>query len=421
MNTEIGRRDFLKGAVVSFAGVAAGIRTRDVSVSAALNSSVVEVTSPDAMYGPRPVAEVIERMTVRGICALTGENSAENAWASLFGPGDVVGIKINATAAPRLSTTSEIVGEITRGLKLAGVRENDILIWDIEDVGLERARFAVNRTGDGVRCYAGDDYDPEVAYESPIGTAEWFTALMEDGPTDETNASDRLQACWRRLEVLRERGVDIEDHGENIRDAWRNRARVDLPATSALLDEVQEVFRDTQTPGDGRSFFSRIVTQKITKLINVPVLKHHGLTGVSLSLKNLALGVTDNRSRFHAAVCDPMIGEVCAHPVLRDKLVLNVLDGLRGCYAGGPAYTPRYWWRNHSVLLGRDPVALDRVGFEIIQGKRASAHLNALEQESFRLLGTARSVPRHIHLATAAHLGLGTDDLDRIDRIRLTV
>ena len=422
MSRGIGRRDFLKGAFAGLAGVAAGFRVgaRGPSASETPRSSVVEVTGPGAMYGPRPVPEVVERMMERGVCALTGENSDENAWASLFGPGDVVGIKINATAAPRLSTTPAVVGEIIRGLKLAGVRENDILIWDIEDVGLDRARFAVNRTGEGVRCYAGDDYDREVAYESPIGTAEWLAGLME-GPTDEENLSDRLQACWRRLEVLRERGVEVKDYGERIRNAWRNRAHPDLPATAALLDEVQDVFGETRTPDDGRSFFSRVVTQEITKLINVPVLKHHGLTGVSLGLKNLALGATDNRSRFHAAVCDPMIAEVCAHPALRDKLVLHVLDGLRGCYAGGPAYTPRWWWRSHSVLLSRDPVALDRVGFEIIQEKRASEHLSSLEDENFRMLGTARSVPRHVHLATAVRLGLGTDDIDRIDRIRLAV
>lgn len=163
------------------------------------------------------------------------------------------------------------------------------------------------------------------------------------------------------------------------------------------------------------------MTQEITKLINVPVLKHHALTGVSLCLKNLALGAVDNRSRFHLAACDPMIGEVCAHPVIRDKLVLNVLDGLRGCYAGGPGYSPGWWWSYGSVLLSTDPVALDQVGFRIIEETRASRGLTSLEKETFRMPGTDRSVVRHSHLATAARLGVGIDDPERIDRIRLTV
>ena len=47
-----------------------------------------------------------------------------------------------------------------------------------------------------------------------------------------------------------------------------------------------------------RSRYSRIVTQQVDVLINVPVLKHHAMAGVSGCLKNLAFGSVDNTRRF---------------------------------------------------------------------------------------------------------------------------
>lgn len=159
-----------------------------------------------------------------------------------------------------------------------------------------------------------------------------------------------------------------------------------------------------------RSFFSKIVTEQVTKIINVPVLKQHAVSGVSLSLKNLAFGSVNNTIRFHPNPinCNPMIADICSQPVIKDKLVLNIIDGLLGCFDGGPGYKPEGTWRYNSLLFSADPVAIDRVGLEIIDAKRKEAKLEPM-------------ITLAKYISTAWRLGLGTNDLEEIDREKLTV
>jgi uncharacterized protein (DUF362 family) len=159
-----------------------------------------------------------------------------------------------------------------------------------------------------------------------------------------------------------------------------------------------------------RSFFSKIVTEQVTKIINVPVLKQHAVAGASLSLKNLAFGSVNNTIRFHPNPinCNPMIADICAVSAIKNKLVLNIIDGLLGCFDGGPGYKPEGTWQYNSLLFSADPVAIDRVGIEIIDDKRKEEKLEPMT-----------SLAKYI--STAWRLGLGTNDLNEIDREKLTV
>jgi uncharacterized protein (DUF362 family) len=148
--------------------------------------------------------------------------------------------------------------------------------------------------------------------------------------------------------------------------------------------------------GEVRSHFSRIITQEVTRVINLPVLKHHPITGVSLSLKNITFGSVDNTARFHPIefLCDPAIAEIFSEPVLRRKAVLHIIDGLIATYEGGPGLKPEYSWRHSGLILSADPVAADKVGLDVIEGKRK-------EKE----LGSISTYARHIF--TAGRMGLG--------------
>ncbi len=48
-----------------------------------------------------------------------------------------------------------------------------------------------------------------------------------------------------------------------------------------------------------------------------------------------------------------------AAPVLRDKLALNITDGLRAQYDGGPDKNAQFVYDNHSLYFATDPFALD--------------------------------------------------------------
>jgi len=100
--------------------------------------------------------------------------------------------------------------------------------------------------------------------------------------------------------------------------------------------------------------------------------------------------------------CDPYLAELNAAAPIKDKTRLIVVDGLRALYNGGPRDNPPYRWRQNSIIAGKDTVAVDHLGLEIIEAKRIENGLTPLGD-------------RARHVATAAKLGLGTNDPERID------
>jgi len=133
---------------------------------------------------------------------------------------------------------------------------------------------------------------------------------------------------------------------------------------------------DPRDPRSYRSHVSAIVTRRIDKFVSIPVLKHHVAAGVTLSLKNLSHGLVNNVARSHVAGqadrFDTFIPAVVSLPVIRSKAVLHILDGLVGCYDGGPnASNPTFaTWEHGALFFATDPVALDRVGLEVVDDAR---------------------------------------------------
>ncbi len=156
--------------------------------------------------------------------------------------------------------------------------------------------------------------------------------------------------------------------------------------------------------GGTKSFYPRILTRGraeggVDKVINIPSFKHHGVPFITMAMKNLAFGVTTNCPRGHFFI-ERFIAEVCAFPPVRDKVVLNVMDGLRGQYDRGPVPAPQFVWPLGRLYVASDPVALDSVGFETLLAKQiAAGRLAAEKADAVR--------QRHVGLAVAENLGLG--------------
>jgi uncharacterized protein (DUF362 family) len=155
-----------------------------------------------------------------------------------------------------------------------------------------------------------------------------------------------------------------------------------------------------------RSHFSKIFTQHCDKIINLPILKDHRLSGVTLCLKNIAYGVCENNSRFHGEEhIGSFIANLCALPQVREKIVLHILDGLEACYDQGPRpRLLRALFAPKSLWFGTDPVAIDALGFEHIDRERNFKALPSLQEDG-------RPID---HIALAAKKGLGVSDLERI-------
>lgn len=146
-----------------------------------------------------------------------------------------------------------------------------------------------------------------------------------------------------------------------------------------------------------------------TAIINVPFLKTHHLATMTGCLKNLSHGMIRHPARFHANGCDPAIAEIVSSPAIRGKMRLHITNALRVVFQGGPKVTEDSLHSMGTLLFSTDPVAGDAVGFGVLNEARSLHNLGPL-------MSDARA-PRT--LATAARLGLGQVDRDRIDLKRV--
>ncbi|HXK11940.1 MAG TPA: DUF362 domain-containing protein [Vicinamibacteria bacterium] len=181
---------------------------------------------------------------------------------------------------------------------------------------------------------------------------------------------------------------------------------------------------------DTRSNMMRLVTGRLTKIVNVPNMKDHGATGVTGCLKNVAYGCFSNVARSHARGQThtlTAVGTFAAVEPLRSRCVLQIMDGLRAVWHGGPfARTTRYVFHPRRILFGTDPVAIDRLLLDVIDDKRKAEGAISIWDRSPKHLrvedADARDADPDVnilirepgHVAYASHLGLGTADLARI-------
>jgi uncharacterized protein (DUF362 family) len=188
---------------------------------------------------------------------------------------------------------------------------------------------------------------------------------------------------------------------------------------------------------DTRSNMMRLVTRRLTKIVNVPDMKDHGATGVTGCLKNVAYGSFSNVARSHSRGAShtwSFVGTLAAAEPLRSRTVLQIMDGLRGVWHGGPfAHTPRYVFYPRRILLGTDPVAIDRLLLDIIDDKRRAEGAISIWNRSPRFVKVddtaARDADPNVnimvrepgHVEYASRLGLGVYDRARlrVDEIEL--
>ena len=161
----------------------------------------------------------------------------------------------------------------------------------------------------------------------------------------------------------------------------------------------------THSYPSGASHLSKIWTQQVTAIVNVPIMKDHRIAGTTLSLKNISHGVIDNPFRCHRNGCDPYIAEINALPEIREKHKIVIMDALQGCFQGGPRYRYDGITNYESIYIAEDCVALDAVGTKRINDARTKKGLRSVADA-----GTPAS-----YIATANQMKLGNSDFTRID------
>jgi hypothetical protein len=188
---------------------------------------------------------------------------------------------------------------------------------------------------------------------------------------------------------------------------------------------------------DTRSSMMRLVSEQLTKIINIPNMKDHGATGVTGCLKNIAYGSFSNVARTHQrgkSHTYSVVGTLAAMEPLRSRTVLQIMDGIRGVWHGGPfARTTRYVFYPRQIMFGTDPVSIDRLLLDIIEKERKSHGAISIWDRNPKYLkidnGRARDADPNVniiirepgHVEFASTLGLGVYDLAKIKVQDVTV
>src|SRR5262249_30212719 len=179
---------------------------------------------------------------------------------------------------------------------------------------------------------------------------------------------------------------------------------------------------------DTRSNLIRLVSERFTKIINVPNMKDHGAAGVTGCLKNIAYGNFSNVARSHRNEKTntlSFIGTLAHVEPLRSITTLQIMDGLRGVWHGGPfSRTRKFRFYPRQMMFGTDPVAIDRLLIDVIDGKRKAEGATSVWDRSMANVQRGRgysdnpNIQRFIretgHIEFAAKLGLGVYEHGKI-------
>jgi len=119
----------------------------------------------------------------RGMQALTGAPTPTDAWKRLFTPHDVVAMKANALAGPKLSTHPEVCYAIAASLASAGVAPDRTVVYDRLSEELEVLGFTLNEGGPGMKVLGSDatGYDQEPTEVRSVGTC--FSRIISEAAT----------------------------------------------------------------------------------------------------------------------------------------------------------------------------------------------------------------------------------------------
>jgi hypothetical protein len=308
-------------------------------------------------------AAVVKEMVKKGITRLTGKSMKES-FDLLFKTDDMVGLKVNPVGPPLINTHVEVTEAVIQWLVDSGLPKKNIIIFDRFEPMLKESGYTPERF-------------PGVGLE----TLQILDFERKEGEKHKSEDQFDLEAYYYAEGVLGKKVPRYKD------------------------DEFylsQHVFNNEY------SYFGKLVTQKLTKIINIPAYKNTG-NGISMATKNVGYGVLCNTGRLHQPLFFRVCTEVLAAPWVRDKMVLNITDGLRGQYDGGPGLNAQFVYPNHALYFATDPFALDMVCHQELVAKREAMEVRVDKSPLYT-----------DYLHQGERLGLGIANPEKIETIRVT-
>jgi uncharacterized protein (DUF362 family) len=276
-------------------------------------------------YGDHVDQVVVNEMVGRGLTSLTARDSVADAWGTLmpdYEPGQRIAIKVNLNNATGCADSDNAIDAL--------IEVVNAVVGSLVAAGVHAEDV---RVYDALRSMPARFYDrrqyTQALYLDAGGCA--------DARATFNHSDSSLRVSFSHAALQRER--------------W-------------LTDLLAEA----------------------TYLINVPILKIHGLPPVTLGFKNhfgslsdLGGGGNDNphyyidpRDTRYSADYSPLV-DINANPNIAGKTVLTVGDGLFGAPAVWQA--PVRWAKTYgnqapnSLLFSRDPVAIDCVMCDLLRAE----------------------------------------------------
>lgn len=278
-------------------------------------SRVLIIKHPAATQAFTPQPEPIREMVARGILSFSGAANEEEAWSNLVSTQDVLGIKVHSAPGPMSGTRPVLVAKLIESLLKSGAKPQQIVIWDRRYVDLRLAKYdeLAQKYGVAVAGALDEGYDEKTFYPTPL------LGKMVYGD------------------------LEFGKKGEGI---GRN------------------------------SYVSKLLTQRITKIINVTPLLNHNQAGVSGTLYGLAMGSVDNILRFEETErLATAVPEIYALPELADRVVLNIVDALICQYRGEERGYLHYSTPLNELWFSKDPVALDALALQVLERNRVDTKI----------------------------------------------
>jgi len=336
--------------LVCFCAIGSAFAQTAPSPAASERSIVYTTHDSDAIANYETNSRVVKAMVDRLILAVTGQPDVAKAWGSLVAPNDKIGIKISAAGGELFTTHHDVVTALVDGLVAAGHPRSSIIVWDRS---LEGTKGAGYKKGDGFELKSippRDGYDPKAIFTAPL----------------------LGKLVWGDLDYITDKGKSVP--------------LSDTENTSSV------------------SHFCRILSSDVTKVINVPVMSNSTTNGIAGCLYNMTIPNIDNWRRFAQGTGfgAESIALLYSNPIISQKVVLNIMDGLTAQYGGGPASQPNFALHHATLYASKDPVAIDTVALKRLDEWRS--------KESFPPIGRLAS-----YVQSATIVGLGNSDMSRIE------
>jgi hypothetical protein len=303
-------------------GASARFNVNAAQKSNGSTNSVVIVQNKSAVDAYLPKKEAVRTMLERGILEVTGSKTFRDALGKIISTNETVGIKVYSTAGPFAGTRPAVVEALVSLMIDSGFAAKNIIIWDKNVNDLLNAGYDKIAKEYGVRIAGAvqSGYDETMFYEKPL------------------------------IGNLVYGDLEFNKKGEGI---------------------------------GRKSYFSKLITKEIKKIISVAPLLNNNVAGVSGHLYSISLGSVDNTSRFESNKerLNEAVPEIFAMPAIYDRAALFITDALICQYEGTDRAMLHYSTVLGQLRLSRDPVALDTLSLEELQYQRVAGGFKPIKAD----------------------------------------